>query len=403
MRHCVGLFGLVSSVIIIAVAARYGFKISDNDLDGYIWAFIYALITFGVLGGHMVGVRLWRYGKNLLALGIFALSLFALAISLSNSLGAMASRMNTTQAAGVQTAETVRDTWLSLTRAEEERDALKFEATEWSAAETAQAKAKAATAAKEAECSYVRGSKCHKKEEEEAKALVELETIRKNKTATERARALDAEIKALKEKIEKAGPVLEANSQGSALARLFALPEGDAAKLSTYQNLAIAIGIEILIVLSLIAYEVMSEHEKTTRAPEAASAAGITRVEVGKPEKTVEAAPVMVAIPFDEEPKAFLARPKPRLIASRADPLGSVALIMAEIMEPGRERVEIADVFAAYAEACEASGKRPIPSNEFSGAIAELCERIGIEIEDNDKGVFLLKVRLRKSGRKATG
>ena len=47
MRHCVGLFGLVSSVIIIAVAARYGFKISDNDLDGYIWAFIYALITFG--------------------------------------------------------------------------------------------------------------------------------------------------------------------------------------------------------------------------------------------------------------------------------------------------------------------------------------------------------------------
>lgn len=403
MRHCVGLFGLVSSVIIIAVAARYGFKISDNDFDGYIWAFIYALITFGVLGGHMVGVRLWRYGKNLLALVIFAVSLFALAISLSNSLGAMAGRMNTTHAAGVQTAETVRDTWRSLKRAEEERDALKkFEATEWSAAEAAQAKAKAATAAKEAECSYVRGSKCHKKEEEEAKALAELETS-KNKTATERARALDAEIKALKEKIEKAGPVLEANSQGSALARLFALPEGDAAKLSTYQNLAMAIGIEILIVLSLIAYEVMSEHEKTTPAPETPSVAGVTRVEVGKPEKTVEAAPVMVAIPFDEEPKAFPARPKPRLIASRADPLGSVALIMAEIMEAGREKVEIADVFAAYAEACEASGKRPIPANEFSGAIAELCERMGIEIEDNDKGLFLLKVRLRKSGRKATG
>ena len=49
---------------------------------------------------------------------------------------------------------------------------------------------------------------------------------------------------------EKAGPVLEANSQGNALARLFALPEGDAARLSTYQNLAMAIGIEILIVLS---------------------------------------------------------------------------------------------------------------------------------------------------------
>jgi len=403
MRHCVGLFGLVSSVIIIAVAARYGFKISDNDLDGYIWAFIYALITFGVLGGHMVGVRLWRYGKNLLALVIFAVSLFALAISLSNSLAAMASRMNTTQAAGVQTTETVRNTWLSLKRAEEERDALKFEATEWSAAEAAQAKAKATTAAKEAECSYGRGSKCHKKEEEEAKAFAELETISKNITATERARALDADIKALKEKIEKASPVLEADSQGSALARLFALPEGDAAKLSTYQNLAMAIGIEILILLSLIAYEVMSEHEKTTPAPEAPSMAGVTRVEVGKPEKTVEAAPVMVAIPFDEEPKVFPPPPKPRLIASRFDPLGNVALIMAEIIEPGREKVEIADVFAAYVEACEASGKRPIPANEFPGAIAELCQRLGIEIEDDEKGVFLLKVRLRKSGRKAAG
>ncbi len=80
--------------------------------------------------------------------------------------------------------------------------------------------------------------------------------------------------------------------------------------------------------------------------------------------------------------------------------MGSVAVIMAEIMEPGRGKVEIADVFAAYAEACEAAGKRPIPANEFPAAIAELCKRLGIEIEDNEKGVFLLKVRL--SGKRQT-
>ena len=396
MRHGVEFFGLVSSAIIIAVAARYGFKTSDNDLDGYIWAFIYGAITFGGLGGHTVGVRLWRYGKISLALVIFAVSLFALAISLSNSLGAMAGRMNTTLTARMQIAETVRDTRRSLKRAEEEREALKFEATDWSAVEAAQAKAKAAAAAKEAECSYLRGSKCQKKEDEEAKALAEFETISKNKTAMERARALDAEIKALREKIEKNGPVLEANSQGSALARLFALPEGDAATLSTYQNLAMAVGIEILIVLSLIAYEVMSEHEKTTPAPGARRRAEATMAEAREPEKAREAAPVMVAIPYDEEPKAFPARPKPPLIASRADPLGSVALIMAEIMEPGRGKVEIADVFAAYAEACEASGKIPIPANEFPGAIAELCKRLGIQIEDDGEGVFLFKVRPKK-------
>ena len=94
--------------------------------------------------------------------------------------------------------------------------------------------------------------------------------------------------------------------------------------------------------------------------------------------------------------KPFLRQPKPRLIASRPDPVGNVAVIMADILEPGRGKVEIADVFAAYAEACEASGKRPIPANEFPAAIAALCQRMGIEIEDNAKGVFLLKVRLKK-------
>ena len=77
------------------------------------------------------------------------------------------------------------------------------------------------------------------------------------------------------------------------------------------------------------------------------------------PEKAVEAASVMEALSYDEAPKAFPAPPRPRLIASRPDPVGSVAVIMAEIMEPGRGKVEIADLFAAYAEACEASGKGP--------------------------------------------
>jgi hypothetical protein len=73
---------------------------------------------------------------------------------------------------------------------------------------------------------------------------------------------------------------------------------------------------------------------------------------------------------------------------------------MADILEPGRGKVEIADVFAAYAEACERSGKRPIPANEFPAALADLCKRLGIEIEGDDKGVFLLRIKLNKSAPK---
>ena len=119
--------------------------------------------------------------------------------------------------------------------------------------------------------------------------------------------------------------------------------------------------------------------------------------------KPVEAAPVMTALSYDEEPKAFPAPPRPRLIASRPNPMGNVAIILADIMEPGRGRVEIADVFEAYSAACQASGKRPIPANEFPAVIAALCERLGIQIEDTESGVFLLKVKIRKTAKAEAG
>jgi hypothetical protein len=119
-------------------------------------------------------------------------------------------------------------------------------------------------------------------------------------------------------------------------------------------------------------------------------------VPVRGPQKPAEPPSVVEAPSTSEMPKAFPVQARPRLIASQSDPVGSVAVIMAEIMEPGRGKVEIAEVFAAYAEACEAAGKRPVPAHEFPAAIAELCERLGVEIEGDGKGVFLLKVRLKR-------
>ena len=55
----------------IAIAARYGFKTSDNDFDGAIWAFTYGAVTLGGLFGHALGVRAWRNSKLVGAL-VFA-------------------------------------------------------------------------------------------------------------------------------------------------------------------------------------------------------------------------------------------------------------------------------------------------------------------------------------------
>ena len=125
MRIFAKLFGLCCGVLVIAIAARYGFRTSDNDFDGAIWAFTYGAVTLGGLFGHAFGVRAWRHSKLVGAL-VFAGSAFALIISLSNSIGAMAGRGNEQQAERMRVADIVRDARRSLKRAEDEREGLKF-------------------------------------------------------------------------------------------------------------------------------------------------------------------------------------------------------------------------------------------------------------------------------------
>ena len=393
MRVFARVFGVLCGAVVIAIAARYGFKTSDNDFDGYIWAFTYGAVTTGGLFGHALALRVWRHDRRIgLAAGI--ISGLALVISLSNSLGAMAGRGNEQQAERMRVADTVRDLRRGLERAETERKELKFEAADEAAVNAASAKAAAASAAKEAECQY-RAQRCRDKETAEAAALAALETATKNKAATDRAAKLDADIAAFREKIERAGPVLEANSQGNALARLFNLPEANAATLSTYQNLAMALVIELLIVMSMVVSETLEHHERRAPAVEAKPVAAAEIPAATPLQSPVEAALVAESLPRHEQPIAFPPPKKPRLIASQAKPVGSVPVILADILEPGRGKVEIANLFAAYSDACEAQGKRPVPANEFPAELAALCEQIGVKIEGGSDGVFLLKVRIR--------
>ena len=67
---------------------------------------------------------------------------------------------------------------------------------------------------------------------------------------------------------------------------------------------------------------------------------------------------------------------------------------MADILAPGRGRVEIAALYAAYSKACAAAGKRPVAAGEFPAALAALCNTLNIKIEITDTGVYLLKVKL---------
>jgi hypothetical protein len=379
-------FSVLCGLLIVAIAARYGFKTSDGAFDGAIWAFTYGAVTLGGLFGHSLGVRAWRHSKPTGAL-VFAASAFALVLSLSNEIGAMAGRGSEQQAERIRVSDAVRDAHRSLKRAQEEREGLKFTAADDAAVKTAQARADAAAKAKDAECAQ-RGQRCRDKEAAEVQALADLAAVTNNKVATDRAAKLDADIAAFKDKIERAGPVLEVNSQGSALARLFDLPDSSAAALSTYQNFAMAVAIELIIIVWLAAAEVIEHHEKRPAQGLASQMAAARREEGISPSAVTGAR------------RSFPAAAGRRLIASQPHPIGNVATIMADILEPGRGKVEIAELFAAYAEACAASGKRPIPANEFPATIAALCKTLGIAIIDTGKGVFLSRIKIKQPAEK---
>jgi hypothetical protein len=120
-----------------------------------------------------------------------------------------------------------------------------------------------------------------------------------------------------------------------------------------------------------------------------------------------EAAPP--ALPAFEEtpepekptPRTFPPR-RPRLIASEAAPFGSVAEILGEALETAaRGKLELAPVFRAYSDACRAQGKRPVSQDRFVDDLTAFCRDAGIAMTGDDAGIYLRKVRLKKSGKSA--
>ena len=252
----------------------------------------------------------------------------------------------------------------------------------------------------------VRTRQCLATKKSEEKALEDEKDAIQDKNATDAAAKLDADIKKADENIRKAGPVLEADSQGSALARLFNLPDTQAATLSTYQNLAMAVVIELLFVISLVASEVLEHHE--TKLPAQADVeARSTALGMAAP----RAAAVQVAtrqtmglVPMREELEPdelqpFLERPKPvRQITSQREPFGNVIDIVATVMEPGSGcKVEIKEAYFAYARVCKEQGKRPFPPDKFAAEIKRFCKEARVKIHAEEHGVYLLNVRLKTS------
>ena len=273
MRYAVGIFGLVCGAIIIWTVGNYGYASADDPSAKWNMAFLFGVIATGGLFGHGVSVRIWPISKFWsICIGVTCGA--ALIINLSNSLGALAGRSSRTEAEAASKTSAVKDDRAELKRLQGEFDKLgTYVATDRVAVDAAKRALDAATTAKERECGNgdpkQRGRNCLGKETDEKTAADLLTKAAAAKALTDRAIRLEDQMRPIRERLRQAGPIVESNVQGSALAKLFRLPDTEAGFMATVQQFGLSAIVEALIVLSTVAFELMGRNvpPKSTGPP----------------------------------------------------------------------------------------------------------------------------------------
>ncbi len=366
MRSIVGIFGAVCGMIAVAIVGRYGYMSADTEIDGFITAFLFGAIAAGGLGGHAVAVRVWRHNR-LWAFIIGLVCILALFVNLSNSLGFIAGRGDKAEAERSKLSDTVASDRTELARLRKKRDEIPaFAITTATSVRAAEAAVASAERIRKAECDK-RGPRCRDRELAEQASREKLVEITAAKATTDRAARLDEEIAATRTKLAKSKPVEPVNPHAEALKRIFQLPENAAAYAATYQQFAVAAIVELLIVMSFVAFELIGREAHV--APGEIEAKGLSI----------------------EPPKGS----SPKLVSSNAASMGSVPDIMADILEPARgERVEIESTYRAYAAACEDRGLRAVTPDQFIELMQKFCRSCRIRADASADHIFLIGVKI---------
>lgn len=387
MRSVLGAFGLVCGAIVVWTVGSYGYASSDDPNVKWNMAFLFGAIACGGLFGHAVSARLWPK-SHALSIVIGVVCGIALIVNLSNSLGALAGRADKSTVERVALNKRVKSDEAELARLQSQRDALPaFVPTDEAAVTAAQRAADTATANRRAECGNgdpkQRGPNCRQREVEEKGAADRLVVATSAKAATERAAKLEADMTTIRRRLSSAGPVVTVNVQGSALARLFRLPDTEADFAATVQQFGMAAIVELLIAFALIAWEMLRP------APEAQA----------PPIKESEIQAVEIA----EPPAPFKALPKPKLVSNRA-PAGSVSdYVLARLEAAKGCEIEFGEAYADYGAWSAARGADPLSPELFAEAMKRLCEKARVPVKRKEGSAVFVGVRLTVVGSIAAG
>ncbi len=341
MRALFGFLAVLLGAISIALAARYGYKGADTELDGAISGVVFGAIALCAFMFDGAAVRLWfmRLYVGSIVIGLIAAA--ALIVTITNSLGAIVGRADATQAERAR----VVATGAELKRVTEDRGRLPaFVPADGDTVRVARAAVAAAERAREAECDK-RGPKCRDRETDEASKRDALATVMERKSLTDRAAELDGRISEIRRKLESGPVVGSANPLGNTLELILG---AGASFLTAWQQAIIAIVFELCLVGVMVIFELLGHGRPAAAAAEQQEPAADKRA----------------------------ASQEPPIELPRAKPTGNVARFMVECMPAAAGgRVEIVDAYATYKNWCLDGNWEPLPAVEFRSGFLDVCKR----------------------------
>jgi hypothetical protein len=375
MRVLFGCLAVVLGSISIALAARYGYKGADTVVDGVIAAVMFGAIALCAFLFDGAAVRLWLHGYRLGATVIGLIATLALVVTFTNSLGAIAARGDATLAQRSKAVDTRKGDQAERARLAAERAAMTFTPATAETVSAAREAVKAAERTRLAECGNgdprQRGKNCRDREIDEGKARTVLTAAVANKAATDRAAKLEADIAALRRRLDGGRAVANPNPLGAVLGIMLGM---GAAAVTAWQQAVMAAVFELCLVGVMVAFELLG-HSKVPARPLAAAPTA------GPPLQPIEGTvmpPVRAALPPPRK-----ARGRTVTAAIKA---GSVKTYLSEHLFPADsgERMDILAMVRGYRAWCAEKGLAPADLDTILDEIERLCRKIDVQIEPGD-------------------
>jgi len=163
-----------------------------------------------------------------------------------------------------------------------------------------------------------------------------------------------------------------------------------AKSLVTWQNMAMGAVGELMVFIFMLLHGV--EHQAYRKIQ--ANAGERPAVELRRPATMPMPQQAPVALKSVDRSSRAIAAPRKQRLVSSQPPIGKVAAIFAELLNPDGGKIEIADSYEAYAAVCDERGLRKVSMDDYPAELMKLCKRLEIEVEQEGEGVFLKGVSL---------